>query len=170
MNLYQYIALKKTTGDRFFGIAVSPGAMQAVVRLLDASLGKRCVSSLSSWKLWAWALPLALQLHCHCHGCFIWLQKMLKTFTIFNFGFKGTQKSYAVHSRHKHDCRVKYHSWASVRLQQMLGQKINDYRPWKFIVIQDHVVLHKDLPLPDHRSPQLSGKQGIPQLPQMKDQ
>lgn len=74
-----------------------------------------------------------------------------------------------LHSRHKHDCSVKYHSWASVRLQQMLGQKINDYRPWKSIVIQDHVALYKDLPLSDHRSPQLSGKQD-PQVPQMKGQ
>lgn len=167
MNLYQYIASKNTTRDRFFGIAAPPGKCK---QLLDVSLGKRCVSSLCPWKLWAWALPLALQLHCHCHGCFILLQKILKTFTISNFVFKGTQKSCAVHSRCKHDCRVKYHSWASVRLQQMLGQNINDYRPWKFIVIQDHVVLHKDLPLSDCRSPQLSGKQGISQQSQMKDQ
>lgn len=94
---------------------------------------------------------------------------MSKTFTIYNFGFKSAQKPWALHSRHKHNCRVKYHSWASVRLQQMLGQKINDYRPWKSIVIQDHVALYKDLPLSDHRSPQLSGKQD-PQVPQMKGQ
>lgn len=151
MNLYQHMASKKTTGDRLLGIAAPQGQCK---QLLDASLGKRCVSSLSPWKLWAWALPPALQLHCHSHGCFILLRKMLKTFTISNFGFKGNQKSWVLKSRPKHDCRVKYHSWASVMLQQMLGQKIKDYRPWKFIVIQDHVVLHKDLPPSDHRSSQ----------------
>lgn len=165
MSLYQHMASKRTTGDRFFGIAAPTGGNAN--SCLMSALG-RSVFSLSLWKLWAWALPPALQLRCHCHGCFILLQELLKSFTISNFGFKGIQKSCAVQSRCKHDCRVKYCCWASVRLQQMLGQKINDYRPWKFIVIQDMSYDIKTCPsLPTDPHSQQANK-GYPNCPRWK--